>query len=297
METAVGRGRSEGQPCAAGHCGRRAPWGVAASRALIVAAAHLAILPVAPRAAEAGAWTQEEGRGQVILQGSAVHSGSEFGPSSDLYDSRPYDKVEVTLAFEYGVSDWLTLIAAPQFLAVDLGDPFPSSYAGPGYTDLGARVRLYNENDTVVSAQVVGRLPGTGNSRSAAAVGYEDAELDLRLLAGWSFPFFGKAAFLDVEAAQRLRFGDPPDEFHLDLTLGVRVAERWQLLFQSFNVVSEGAGEGPYFGTSYEYYKLQLGAAYDLSAAMALGLAFVSTVFARNAPQENGVVLTGFYRF
>ncbi|MFG1319959.1 hypothetical protein [Xanthobacter autotrophicus] len=256
-----------------------------------------ALMLFAALPARAGAWTQEEGHGQVILQGSAVHSGSEFGPSSKLYDSRPYDKVEATLVFEYGASDWLTLIIAPQFLAVDLGAPAPSSYAGPGYTDAGARVRIYNENDVVVSAQVVGRLPGTGNSQSAAAVGYEDAELDLRLLAGWSFPLFGKAAFLDLEAAQRLRFGDPPDEFHLDLTLGVRVAERWQVLFQSFNVISEGAGEGPYFGTSYEYYKLQLGAAYDLSEAVTLGIALVSTVFARNAPQENGVVLTGFYRF
>ncbi|MDI4658967.1 hypothetical protein [Xanthobacter autotrophicus] len=245
----------------------------------------------------AGAWTQEEGHGQVILQGSAVHSGSEFGPSSDLYDSRPYDKQEATLVFEYGASDWLTLIVAPQLLSVDLGAPAPSSYAGLGYTDAGARARIYNENNMVVSAQVVGRLPGTGTSQSAAAVGYEDAELDLRMLAGWSFPLFGKAAFLDVEAAQRLRFGDPPDEFHLDLTLGVRVAERWQVLVQSFNVVSEGAGEGPYFGASYEYCKLQLGAAYDLSAAVTLGAALVSTVFARNAPQENGVVLTGFYRF
>ncbi|MCG5234940.1 transporter [Xanthobacter oligotrophicus] len=256
-----------------------------------------ALILLAPSPAGAGAWTQEEGHGQVILQGSAVHSGSEFGPSSDLYDSRPYDKLEATLVFEYGASDWLTLIVAPQLLSVDLGAPAPSSYAGLGYTDAGARVRIYNENNIVVSAQVVGRLPGTGNSQSAAAVGYEDPELDLRLLAGWSFPLFGKAAFLDVEAAQRLRFGDPPDEFHLDLTLGVRVAERWQVLFQSFNVISEGAGEGPYFGTSYEYYKLQLGAAYDLSAAVTLGVALVSTVFARNAPQENGVVLTGFYRF
>ena len=252
---------------------------------------------LAPSRAGAGAWTQEEGHGQVILQGSAVHSGSEFGPSSDLYDSRPYDKLEATLVFEYGASDWLTLIVAPQLLAVDLGAPAPSSYAGAGYTDAGARVRIYNENNVVVSAQVVGRLPGTGNSQSAAAVGYEDPELDLRLLAGWSFPLFGKAAFLDVEAAQRLRFGDPPDEFHLDVTLGVRVADRWQVLFQSFNVISEGAGEGPYFGTSYEYYKLQLGAAYDLTEAVTLGVAVVSTVFARNAPQENGVVLTGFYRF
>ncbi|MEP9354094.1 hypothetical protein ABLE93_10920 [Xanthobacter sp. KR7-65] len=259
----------------------------------------LAALQADPAAA--GAWTQEEGHGQVILQTTAAHSASEFGPSYDLYASRPYDKVEVTLVFEYGATDWLTLIAAPQFLYVGLGAPSADSYAGPGYQDAGARVRLWQGTGggtaSVVSAQVVGRFSGTGNSPSAAAVGYEDPELDLRLLYGLSFTLFGKAAFLDVEAAQRLRFGAPPDEFRVDLTLGLRVAERWQLLAQSFNVVSEGAGEGPYFGDSYEYYKVQMGAAYDLSAAMTVQLSLVGTVFARNAPQENGVVLAAYYRF
>ncbi|MFS8036416.1 hypothetical protein ACI7BZ_05515 [Xanthobacter sp. AM11] len=259
--------------------------------------AFAAALAGAPAMAHAGAWTLESGAGQVILQGSAAHSDREFGPSSTLYDSRPYDKVEVTLVFEYGATDWLTLIVAPQFLAVDLGAPGPASYAGPGYTDAGARVRLLAAGDAVVSAQVVGRFPGTGSSQSAAAVGYEDAELDLRLLAGCAFTLFGKAAFLDLQAAQRLRFGDPPDEFHFDATLGVRVAERWQVLLQSFNVVSEGAGEGPYFGVSYEYYKAQLAAAYDWSAALTVQLAVVGTWFARNAPQENGVVLSAQYRF
>ncbi|MFG1346022.1 hypothetical protein V5F59_14100 [Xanthobacter autotrophicus DSM 431] len=247
--------------------------------------------------ARAGAWTLEESHGQVILQTGAYYSNSEFGPSYDLYASRPYSKVEVTLVLEYGATDWLTLIAAPQFLAVDLGDPYPSSYAGPGYSDVGARVRLFSNETYVVSAQAVGRFPGTGNSASAAAVGYEDAEVDLRLLAGASFTLFGKASYLDVEVAQRLRFGPPPDEFRFDATLGVRVAERWQMLLQSFNVISQGAGEGPFFGDSYEYYKVQMGAAYDWSAALTLQLAVVGTWFARNAPQENGVVLSALYRF
>lgn len=257
--------------------------------------ALLGALP--PATALAGAWTEEEGHGKVILQTSAAASSSEFGPSSDLYASRPYDKVEVTLVFEYGLTDWLTLIAAPQYLYVSLGQPATSSYSGPGYQDMGARARLWRDGASVVSVQVVGRISGTGDSRSAAAVGYEDPELDLRLLAGTNFELFGKAAFLNVEAAQRMRFGDPPDEFHLDLTFGLRMAPRWQLLAQSFNVISEGAGEGPFFGDSYEYYKLQFGGAYDLTAALTLQLSVFGTVFARNAPQENGVVLAAAYRF
>ena len=193
------------------------------------------LLPVPP--ALAGAWTHAGGSGQAILQVSAVSSTHAFGPSSALYASRPFDKVEVTLVIEYGLTDWLTLIAAPQFLYVSLGAPGPSSYAGAGYSDLGARVRLWQGEDWVVSAQAVARLPGTGGSAGAAAVGYEDAELDLRLLAGRSFSLWGRPAWLDVQVADRLRFGDPPDEWRLDVSLGVRVAPRWQVLLQSFNTI------------------------------------------------------------
>lgn len=265
--------------------------------AIFCALLALALACAAPSRARAGAWTLRGGEGQSILQSTAVHSGAEFGPSSKLYDSRPYDKVEVTLVFEYGATDWLTLIAAPQVLSISLGDPDAASYVGPGYVDVGGRVRLWQQEGAVVSAQVTGRLPGTGNSDSAAAVGYEDPELDLRLLAGFSFTLWGRPAYVDAQLAQRLRFGDPPDELRLDLTLGVRFAERWQVLAQSFNVISEGAGEGPYFGVSYEYYKVQFGAAYDWSADMTVQAAVVTTWLARNAPQENGLVLSALYRF
>lgn len=247
--------------------------------------------------ARAGAWTMEESAGQVILQSSIVSSSRSFGPKSDLYSSRSFDKVEVNLVFEYGLKDWLTLIAAPQFLYVHLGAPDSATYSGPGYTDLGARVRLWQDESRVFSAQSVVRLSGTGGSGSAAAVGNENTELDLRLLAGFSFDLFGRASYLDIAVAERLRFGDPPDEFRLDATLGVRTAPRWQLLFQSFNVISQGAGKGPYFNRSYEYYKMQVGAAWDFTPAITLQGSVVSTVFARNAPLENGMVLSALYKF
>lgn len=254
-----------------------------------------------PERAMAGAWTRAAGEAFAMGQVAAYYSDHAFGPSSELYASRSYDKVEATLTFEYGAADWLTLIAAPQFLSIRLGEPYPSSYDGPGYVDAGARARLFQGEGQgmgyVVSAQAVARAPGASGSQSAAAVGYTDWEADFRLLLGLSFELFGKPAFFNGEVAQRQRFGDPPDEFRLDLTLGARVAPRWQVLVQSFNVISEGAGEGPYFGVSYEYYKAQLGFAYDWDEKLTFLMSAVSTYYARNAPQENGGTLAAFYKF
>jgi hypothetical protein len=49
----------------------------------------------------------------------------------------------------------------------------------------------------------------------------------------------------------------------------VNVLRRWLLLAQSFNGISEGSGVS-IFGCSYEYYKLQLSAVYELTPTWAL---------------------------
>ncbi|MGE4372344.1 MAG: hypothetical protein AB7E29_05460 [Xanthobacter sp.] len=264
---------------------------------LLLFALSVSLFFAASQHAHAGAWTLREGTGQAILQTSIVHSDQEFGPDSRLYSSRPFDKTEITLLFEYGVRDWLTLIAAPQLIHVKLGSPDASSYTGLGYVEGGARARLWQDENRVVSAQGILRLSGTGNSSSAAAIGYENTEIDLRFLGGWSFSLWGRKSFLDVQLAQRFRFGDPPDEVRLDVTLGIHTAPRWQMLFQSFNVVSEGAGKGPWYDASYEYYKLQFALAWEWRPNLTLQAAMVGTAYARNAPQENGLVLSAAYQF
>lgn len=247
--------------------------------------------------AQAGAWLRRTGEAVAIVQASVTTSSQGFGPDFGLYSAASYDKVEVNLVLEYGATDWLTLIAAPQYLSVKIGEPTPSDYGGPGYVDFGARARLYDDGVRVLSFQAIGRAPGASGSDSAAAVGYTDWELDLRLLAGVSFSLFGAASFLDLEVAQRQRFGVEPDEFRFDATLGVRVAPRWQVLLQSFNVISEGAGDAVSGAAAYEYYKAQAGILYDLTERLTLQAAAVTTYLARNAPQENGLVLGGIYRF
>lgn len=258
----------------------------------------------APDSARAGAWTQKESAGSAFFQTTATWSSQAFDADGALFESRTYDKVSTQLFLEYGASDWLTLLVAPELLRIDVGtgtpgalDAAPSRYSGFGYTDVGARMRFGGGEGWIVSAQAVLRIPGAKPSEGLAAVGYGDAEVDLRLLAGLSFVLFGLPAFLDLEAAQRLREGAPPDEIRLDATLGVRVAPQWLLLVQSFNVISEGAGQGPVFDFSYEYYKLQMGGMYDASANLSFMLAGVTTWQARNAIQENGIVGAVLFRY
>jgi protein XagA len=246
-------------------------------------------------AALAGAWTLDEGTGQLIVSGTAMQSSRAFTSGSDLQPIPHYNKDELQALIEYGVTGWFTAMFAPSLQHVDIAAPFSGERSGLGYTDLGGRVRIWSDASWVVSGQVLFRIPGTYDNTNTAAIGYTDPEVDLRGLVGYSFKMGTLPSFIDVELAQRFRIGGPPDEFRTDLTLGVYVSDKWLLLAQSFNVTSEGAGTWG-FG-SFGYYKLQLSAAYALTPSMSLQLGGYSTYWGRNALQENGLVVGAWYKF
>ncbi|MEP9376719.1 hypothetical protein ABLE91_08415 [Aquabacter sp. CN5-332] len=247
--------------------------------------------------ARAGAWTQKESEGSAYLQTIATSSDQAFDGDGDLFAAQTYDKVSTQLFLEYGASDWLTLLVAPELVQIDVGAPASAGYSGFGYTEIGARLRLAYGENWIVSAQGLARIPGAKANEGVAAIGYLDGEAEARFMVGLTFEVWELPSFLDLEVAQRFRTGAAPDEIHFDATLGVRVAPQWLLLAQSFNVISEGAGEAPVFGLSYEYYKVQAGGMYDVTPHFSLLLAVVSTWYARNAPQENGIVGAALYRY
>ena len=88
---------------------------------------------------------------------------------------------------------------------------------------------------------------------------------------------------------------DRVDLRRIDRKEGLQPADRWLLLMQSFNVVSEGSGSWGY--PSYAYYKLQLSAVYMLTPALSLQAGGYTTYWGRNALQENGLVLGAWYKF
>jgi len=252
-------------------------------------------LAAAPAPAFAGAWTLDAGTGQAAVIATASTSTMAFDGARGLASTLRYDKFELDGLIEYGAADWLTLMALPQFQHIGIGSPTDAQRTGIGYTEFGARARLYNANDWVVSVQTTLRLPGTAQTGNPAAIGYTDAQADVRGLVGRSFTLGPWPAYFNMEVAQRFRTEGAPDEFHADVTLGVRPSPRWTLLAQSFNVVSEGAGSWGF--PSYDYYKLQLSAVYALTPAMSLQLGGFTAYTGRNALQENGVVFGAWFKF
>jgi len=252
-------------------------------------------LVASPSVAFAGAWTLDAGQGQAIVTATPSEANKVFDQNGSQQQAPRYSKDEVQSLVEYGASDWLTVMMSPSLQHVSIAPPYEGQRTGLGYTDLGARVRLASGDSWILSTQTTLNIPGTFSKTNPAAIGYYDPEVDIRGLFGYSFVIGRLPAFVDVEAAQRIRVGGPPNEFRADATFGIKPLDRWLVLLQSFNVVSEGAGG---WGLpSYAYYKLQLSAVYELTPAVSVGLGAFTTYAGRNALQEQGLVASIWYKF
>jgi protein XagA len=252
-------------------------------------------LVVVPTAAFAGAWTLEAGKAQAIVTATPSSADQAFDGSGNLRSVPRYSKTELQALFEYGVTDRFTAILSPSLQRVGIDPPFAAQRTGLGYTDFGGRLSIAKGESWVFSLQSTFRLPGTFDKSNSAAIGYTDPELDIRALFGYSFKAGTWPTFVDVQLAQRFRYNGPPDEFRADFTVGIEPHKRWLLLAQSFNVVSEGAGT---WGLpSFNYHKAQLSAVYFVTPAVSVQLGGYTTYAGRNALQENGVVLSGWYKF
>lgn len=252
-------------------------------------------LITSPTSALAGAWTLEAGTGQALVTSTFSRADKAFDGDGKAQPAPRYDKAELQALLEYGATDRLTLMALPGLQRVSIGAPVDATRTGLGYTEFGGRYRLFGGTAWVFSGQATVRMPGTSNDLNPAAIGHTDPEVDVRALLGYSFSAGNWPAFFDLQVAQRFRTGAPPDEFRADVTLGLSPAANWQLIAQSFNVISEGAGSPPF--SSYNYHKLQLSVVYDLSPRLSLQLGGFTAFAGRNALQENGVVFGTWYRF
>jgi protein XagA len=248
-----------------------------------------------PVKALAGAWTWEEGHGQLLMTATPSTATEVFDGQRNLVSTPRYNKFEFQTLFEYGLTDRFTVIVGPGFQHVDIAAPIDAKRTGIGFTDLGGRYRFLQGENWVVSGQAVVRVPGTFDTGNPAAIGNNGTEVDLRALFGLTFTLAGMPAFLDLEVAQRYRTNGPPDEFRFDATLGLRFLPQWLLLAQFFNVISEGA-RPPVF-PSYDYSKIQLSVVYEIDKHWAVQGGGFSTYSGRNALQENGLLLGAWYRF
>jgi hypothetical protein len=204
-----------------------------------------------PAVAEAGAWTQPKGKGQVIVKYEDMRADQGFDPGGDRVDLiEPRRDASAGVFAEYGVTDRLTL----QFKGdwQDGEDAF-YDYEGRGPLEIGVTWQAWRDDATAVSLYGGHASAGDGRNAGYAAPGVGDTDFEARISVGRSFGgTFGARngrwaadrSFVEIQAARRMRDG-LPDETRVDLTAGAHFGDRWMVLGQAYGGAADDEAGGP----------------------------------------------------
>ncbi len=264
-------------------------------RALIFfGAASLAALS----GAEAGAFREPPGTGEIITSASFSGSTRSFDASGKLIPVRSYSKFELGTYIDYGLTDWLTLVATPSLdhIHTQAADGHSETATGLGDTGLGARAGFYPTPDLVFSVQGLLRPP-LALQPNPTAQWFEHSHIwsgELRGLAGTSLEIAGFAAFANVEAGYRWNGTMTANEWRADLTFGLHATPRVLILLQTFAAISDGRTES---NPSYYWDKGQISGVYAFDAAWSAQIGCFATLAGRNAAREIGPFTALWYRF
>jgi len=243
--------------------------------------------------AHAGAWTQPEGKGVVIVTATHSVADSVFDTSGRSVPGRDFSKTELRAYAEYGLTDRITLVAQPEWRHKKTGEGRGEEVDGLGRIDAGARVRVWQGDGKVFSVQGSLRMPGTSDDLAPANGGDTDWEADGRVLYGRGFAVFGRNAFTDMQLGYRVRFGKPADELRLDLTAGIDLAPKIMALVQSFNSVSVDSAELPFVKT--REHKVSASLVYEFRENWSVQVGGLLTLAGGDALEERGAIL-GLWR-
>jgi hypothetical protein len=213
-----------------------------------------------PHVAQAGAWPQEQGAGQLI------NSFSYYEVNVNRYDGlgKPsgrgdYRQFELSPYFEYGLTDRWTIGAQPRVQEVtQSGLPYTGRSFGLVQFNLFARYTLYHDDYNALSVQGQFGIPGTATAREPA-LAQPNAEYEARALYGHGFVLpNGWTGFVDSEAGYRLETNGNADQVRADVTFGVQPVPNWKFFAQSFNTFSvSGALPGE---INYNLYRVEVSA-------------------------------------
>jgi protein XagA len=244
----------------------------------------------------AGAWTLEEGRGQIIFNPSAMVATKRFDRKGTARSTDRFLKQDNQTLVEYGWKQGLTLILhSSQRTESFLLDGADQRVLTTGLGG-GAQAEIWRREGIVLSAQFTA-TPTLERSLPALDRRFGPrTEADARLLAGYSFEIGGWSGFAEAQAGYRWRSGRHADELRLDLTVGIRPVPQVLLLLQAMNAFAIQQGSAT-TGERPRQHKLQASVVLDITPTWSLQGGVFTSIAGRDALKERGVMLGVWRKF
>jgi hypothetical protein len=246
----------------------------------------------APAGVLAGAWTLPQGSGLMIdtlygWTGEGAPWGGNKGVDQTRFDAQAY--------FEYGLTDALTIFGQTALESYSLRPPTPNVYHGFDYSDLGLRARLWSTGQWVFSGEATIFMPGAHEPAAPAQAGDTGRAGEGHLLAGTNFALGQWPGFLDAEFGYRLRTAGPPDEWHADLTVGLKPAPGVMLMLQDFTTFSTATANQNF--PAWRSSVVEASVVVPLVDRWSIQVGLFSSVLAVKTNTERGVALSVWRTF
>jgi hypothetical protein len=256
------------------------------------AAGALALIVGVSTTAFGGAWTLPQGTGQLI---ATLYGWTGFGPPWGGNPPTNQTRIDAQTYVQYGLTDSLTVFGQTALEHYALGQPTPNTYNGLDYSGVGLRAKLWSTGDWVFSGEGTAFIPGARNSSAPAEEGNTGGAAEARLNAGRNFTLYGVPGFLDAEVAYRLRTAGPPDEWHGDLTVGLKFTPKIMVMLQEYTTVSMSSNN-PSFAV-WRQSVVEGSVVYALNDKWSVQLGVFSTVWKVRTNSERGAAIAVWRNF
>jgi len=260
------------------------------------------LFPLFSSAAFAGAWTQAQGKGLVMVTGSYYGSSKIYNNQGRTQSAPNFQKYELNPYVEYGLYDDMTLGASVSLQRAVQNVPGGADQRqfGVGESEFFLRKRLYNNDGLVVSVQPFFKLPPL-NTDARPPLGSPHADIGLGGSVGYGMSLFGYQDFMNLDTQYRYRFGDQRDQLRVAATVGVGIAPQWMVMPQAFltyrtrnpnvtSVTQSGADD-------YNVARLQLSGVYSMTEDRKLQAGAFADVEGKNAGVGRGVLMSVWQNF
>lgn len=180
-----------------------------------------------PHVAFAGAWTQPEGKGMLALSSTYYNSDEFYDDVGNLRSQSHYQKHEVSAYGEWGASDSITLGA--NLFANHVEQQGKHNYTLSN-SEFFSRLRLYKDNERVISMQPLLKLPSYAYRGRTPQSGSETYDAEIAALYGESVHILSDRDFIDATIALRTRSHGRSSLWRTETKYGVGIAEQWLLI-------------------------------------------------------------------
>mgnify|MGYP000159163548 CR=1 FL=1 len=171
------------------------------------------------------------GKGQIISTTTTNRASRGYDDRWALKNDVTFQKLDTQFYWEHGLLPKVTLVATTAYQNVDFTSRTGRKKVnGFGSSSLGARYQIYQKGAYVGAVQGSFILAGAGENIADADLGRGGNGYELRALAGRSFKLFNRDGFIDLQSAWIYRAGDSPDTFKDDVTVGLFVKKKMQVL-------------------------------------------------------------------